>query len=841
MHQWSYRYFILSQHQQCNNPGNSTGHETASSIGYRLAYKLKADSTTFKGSYDLLPGCVVTEVQSVGIGVGNSKLSKKLYTFWIVWPTDKNSKQSLSADKKKNEDVVENSHHVNGPNESWNYNNDGDEDSVADDEDKIGEKKDVAISKDLKHIIEQQEVEIQRVQQSRTKAEEQLASHQAHDNSISLGVKVAAVAVGGALVGALTAGIGLVPYLTVVGLTAVASGGAAASALQWKKPPDSRLIVAFESMADAMEWKAAIESQICRLGDVQKPALPSFVDYQTISSIIRKSHSEGRGQWRSVRTARNVRILELDGGEQLHPIDGLRLRALASSEGGLLQTFLRPWVLGPPPAPAQSSSSLCRKAHVVVSGYGAQDTFLLLMRARCWPRHGSFKVVKEIDDHSDVVEVALPSPGPGQPLRFSRFWSLDDEGLYLLALSLLGPAHPLLEGLPTLSPLEGPPPGMDAVISIAPRAGRGLREATLVTCICQASFSGPRTQTLQLVDSFLEQHLLGLQDLIQLTRYGPRARREGPREDLLDMLLRPPEPCSINSAAAVAAPASPPTAKRERPPLFRRATTSSLLGLAPSRGPRGVTTVQPLEEPGEPLLPAPGPQEEGGQSPQTKKKGLKLFSLRRPTPAEDSDDADGPSPPSVGRRAFLGKASSSRAFSGPSPNEVASKLRSQIAAKQVELQRMDPVSGPADFHGPPDPSRLRDLRSQLQSLKDSYQAAVGEPYRDCPDPARPSTTFSRPPDDNAYSNGSCNAAAVDDIPSHWIQPYVKREGGGARRWSLRSWCEEAKEQVERSCTLLVENSACSLHFMDGVIANIILILLLMFTCYFLSLLEALIV
>ena len=73
MHQWSYRYFILSQHQ-LNTPGSNTttGHEVASCFGCRLAYKLKADSISFKGSYDLLPGCVVTEVQSVGIGVGNS-------------------------------------------------------------------------------------------------------------------------------------------------------------------------------------------------------------------------------------------------------------------------------------------------------------------------------------------------------------------------------------------------------------------------------------------------------------------------------------------------------------------------------------------------------------------------------------------------------------------------------------------------------------------------------------------------------------------------------------------------------------------------------------------------
>jgi hypothetical protein len=61
------------------------------------------------------------------------------------------------------------------------------------------------------------------------------------------GVKVAAVAVGVVVLGALTAGVGLVPYITVVGITAMAGGGAVA--LQLRKPSDSRLILACENMS----------------------------------------------------------------------------------------------------------------------------------------------------------------------------------------------------------------------------------------------------------------------------------------------------------------------------------------------------------------------------------------------------------------------------------------------------------------------------------------------------------------------------------------------------------------------------------------------------------------
>ena len=77
---------------------------------------------------------------------------------------------------------------------------------------------------------------------------------------VSTGMKVAAVAVGGVVVGALTAGIGLVPYIAVVGAAAVA--GASGVAYSYKKPADSRLILACESMAEALSWKAALEAQV---------------------------------------------------------------------------------------------------------------------------------------------------------------------------------------------------------------------------------------------------------------------------------------------------------------------------------------------------------------------------------------------------------------------------------------------------------------------------------------------------------------------------------------------------------------------------------------------------
>lgn len=88
----------------------------------------------------------------------------------------------------------------------------------------------------------------------RKKAADQLQRHHSQDANLNMGMKVAAVTVGGVVVGALTAGIGLVPYMAVVGLVAAASGGAVA--LQYRRPLDSRLILASEDLAYITQWRA---------------------------------------------------------------------------------------------------------------------------------------------------------------------------------------------------------------------------------------------------------------------------------------------------------------------------------------------------------------------------------------------------------------------------------------------------------------------------------------------------------------------------------------------------------------------------------------------------------
>lgn len=192
MHQWSHRYFLLSQHVLPNS--KLPGVNSAGKIGARLAYKVKAESVNCKASYDLLPGCVVTDVQASGIGGNNSKLIKRLYTFWIIWPVDKNSPGEKSS--------VEELQKTSAEEYSWNAVGEVEDDSGAEEERSRSPREqhsDGPARKDFKYILDKQGVETQRVQFCRSKAEEQLASHKAHDNSISLGLKVVAVAAGGAV------------------------------------------------------------------------------------------------------------------------------------------------------------------------------------------------------------------------------------------------------------------------------------------------------------------------------------------------------------------------------------------------------------------------------------------------------------------------------------------------------------------------------------------------------------------------------------------------------------------------------------------------------------------
>jgi hypothetical protein len=245
MQRWNHRYVMLS--------------------GTKITYKNKFESTKIRGTFDLAPGCIVTEPTEE-----HTLKGKKIYVFWVIWPYDKNSKQEEVGDDSDDDEHRE----------------------TTDGSDKA--------QKNLKEIVENEAMQLKKQQKL---VEEQLERHQAHDKNVSFGAKMAGVVVSGAIIGALTAGIGLVPFAAVVG-TLAAAGGGGGVALRVRRPVDSRLILGCESLAEAVAWKVLLEEKIALLEP--RPILPSFADPTVIRSIMNKNIEF----WKRIQVHEGVRILE---------------------------------------------------------------------------------------------------------------------------------------------------------------------------------------------------------------------------------------------------------------------------------------------------------------------------------------------------------------------------------------------------------------------------------------------------------------------------------------------------------------------------------------------------
>ena len=65
------------------------------------------------------------------------------------------------------------------------------------------------------------------------------------------------------------------------------------AAYQYRRPSDARLILATESLSEALSWKAAIEDQIVKLEVTKCPRLPLAADPSVIASILGISTTGG--------------------------------------------------------------------------------------------------------------------------------------------------------------------------------------------------------------------------------------------------------------------------------------------------------------------------------------------------------------------------------------------------------------------------------------------------------------------------------------------------------------------------------------------------------------------
>jgi len=344
-------------------------------VGSRLEYKLTEDASEVRATFDLAPGCRVTDIVVEGQGIR----AKKLYTFWLVWPYDKSRDDTGGdGDDSEGEEGGTTSSHHEGPGEPR--------------------------EKGLKQLLsDQQQVAFR----NKKIVQKQIEKHHAHDKSVGMVPKFAAVALGGLLVGAFTAGIGLLPYIAVVGGFAVAGGSSAA--LRYRRPMDSRLVMASDTEAEAKKWMAAITQAISTLEKRRGPRMPSGVNARVVSALTKSTSNGGAGldhtRWRRCESRENsVRILEL-----VQPPTGFQ----------------------------------CRRAHAVVPAT-PQEAFLALMETPPWPfgQGGSLRVLQAIDNNTDVLCVHLRSDCSAhggtvvsRMLYLSRFWRMTEDGCYLVTLN----------------------------------------------------------------------------------------------------------------------------------------------------------------------------------------------------------------------------------------------------------------------------------------------------------------------------------------------------------------------------------------------------------------------
>jgi hypothetical protein len=210
-------------------------------------------------------------------------------------------------------------------------------------------------------------------------------------------------------------------------------------------------------------------------------------------------------------------------GDLLNPIDFVRLKNerlqnLQHRVSNLVATAVRKYVYAQPFRISTGTfwdspfgGELCRKAQTIIAGSQPVDVFLELMQSKVWPQHGHLKVyvtpyispslltarcsvaqvIKEVDDHADIIEVSLPMENRNsvKVLRFSRFWKQDDEGIYLVTFNLIKQFD---NEDSTSSDMKEPLLLMDAVISVTP-----IKET--VGKVCQVVESLPSSRLMHIL------------------------------------------------------------------------------------------------------------------------------------------------------------------------------------------------------------------------------------------------------------------------------------------------------------------------------------------------------
>ena len=236
------------------------------------------------------------------------------------------------------------------------------------------------------------------------------SSSKKKSESSNAGTKVAAATVGGVVVGALTAGVGLLAGMMVVGMGAAAGGGAVAMSNSGEYK-EKTISLACDTYNEAETWANAIETQIQESADgmlglpsLSKQKVPYRSAKQTPQPGVRLDDVEewiASTRWKVCDIYEGVRILE----------------PVSSAEDD--QSYYESFFNGTTTKNIEPQSSPCLRINLSVTA-SAADAFSTIINFTNPMKAGiiqNLKVIENVDNNTDVVHLKL------HPMYLNPTWT----------------------------------------------------------------------------------------------------------------------------------------------------------------------------------------------------------------------------------------------------------------------------------------------------------------------------------------------------------------------------------------------------------------------------------
>eukprot|EP01041_Mallomonas_annulata_P010075 gene10075-20994_t len=249
---------------------------------------------------------------------------------------------------------------------------------------------------------------------------------------------IAAVAVGGIVLGALTAGVGLVAGMVIVGMGAAAGGGAVAvqHAVAEK---EKYLTLACKSHQEAEKWVSCIESQIRKLGD-------SIFGLPYIPGCIMNSGSKGHHAPQQIRLEEIDEWIRSSTWRVSNVVQGIRIfeqsnRFISKNNDSSFTTSHE--------SSSSTSTSMtdlppCLRINMSMNG-SPSDVFMSIMKEKTAVSVlpgiiKSMRIIETINNYTDIVHIILDPifiyPTWTSPRDFCvmRYWRNDSDGSYAICM-----------------------------------------------------------------------------------------------------------------------------------------------------------------------------------------------------------------------------------------------------------------------------------------------------------------------------------------------------------------------------------------------------------------------